>query len=979
MPARGRPSAFSSPAGERISRARGCWPGPAAVGVLVAGAAFPAAGQTVTWNSPTVGDWFDGGNWSGGNVPTAANPVVVGNGQATISGATGVSEDGLLSPGGIVSVSGALSRWETGPLYFEGGTLSVDGGGGVLAGTVFLDQGVIEVTGSGSQLDATGALVAGRASGPTTITVAAGGQLESGGTFLGEGQATLATSLSATVTGADSIWSTDYFSIGGTDTMETSLTITAGGTMRAITLGAIGVGGLSAVTVSGANSHLDLGTGELQLGVIYGGADGHGRLTVESGGRVSADTFFVGSNGAASSGMLTLAGAPGARGIVEVNVLQAGQGIAAVSFDGGILRARRDESGFISGFDDGSLAIGPGNLLLDSNGFVVGTDNALTGVGALEKVGAGTLVLTGDNTYAGGTLVEAGTLQLGDGGTQGSILGDVALDGVLAFNRSDSVSFGGGLFGTGGVHQIGAGTTVLGGDGSALSGTSQVHTGILSVDAVLGGTMEVLGGRLQGTGSVGATTNFAAGTIAPGNSIGTLTIMGDYHGNGGTLEIEAVLGDDTSPTDLLVIEGSTTGSTNVQVINLGGSGGSTVEGIRIIEVGGASAGDFTLLGSYVFEGDEAVVSGAYAYRLYRGGASTPGDGDWYLRSSLIDPGDPAPVPSNPGDPSLPGPGTPLYQPGAPIYEVHGSILQALNGLDTLQQRVGNRYWAGNDGDASAATSAGTGLWGRITGFRSSIGLAASATGASYAAEGWQVEAGADGALHQGAAGTLIGGVSVRHGTVSAAVTSVFGDGSIASVGTGVAGSMTWYGTSGTYLDGQAAVTWYDSTLFSTTAATPLASGNRGIGHALSLEAGQQVAIAPNWSVTPQIQLGYSAIDRDGFSDVFGSEVSPGETQNLRGRLGISVDYEAPLGNDGRLHAYGVANLHRHFVQRSEVDLAGVMLDGTSTPTWAGLGVGGTIEWAEGRYRLHGEARIDASIEAIPSYSLTGDFGLAVRF
>ena len=54
-----------------------------------------------------------------------------------------------------------------------------------------------------------------------------------------------------------------------------------------------------------------------------------------------------------------------------------------------------------------------------------------------------------------------GTLQLGNGGTSGSIVGDVSDDGRLVFDRADTFTFGGMIFGTGSVAQIGTGTTVL--------------------------------------------------------------------------------------------------------------------------------------------------------------------------------------------------------------------------------------------------------------------------------------------------------------------------------------------------------------------------------------------------------------------------------------------------------------------------------------------------------------------------------------
>ena len=58
----------------------------------------------------------------------------------------------------------------------------------------------------------------------------------------------------------------------------------------------------------------------------------------------------------------------------------------------------------------------------------------------------------------------------------------------------------------------------------------------------------------------------------------------------------------------------------------------------------------------MFQGEQAVIAGAYGYRLYKNGIATPADGDWYLRSSLLNPVGPE------------EPHGPLYQPGVPVYE-----------------------------------------------------------------------------------------------------------------------------------------------------------------------------------------------------------------------------------------------------------------------------------------------------------------------
>src|SRR5207248_11239609 len=85
--------------------------------------------------------------------------------------------------------------------------------------------------------------------------------------------------------------------------------------------------------------------------------------------------------------------------------------------------------------------------------------NTISGTGTLTQAGAGALILTGANTYAGITTISAGTLQIGNGGVAGSLgTGAVTDNASLAFNRSDSVTLANLVSGSGTLSQAGAGT-----------------------------------------------------------------------------------------------------------------------------------------------------------------------------------------------------------------------------------------------------------------------------------------------------------------------------------------------------------------------------------------------------------------------------------------------------------------------------------------------------------------------------------------
>ncbi|NTE90284.1 autotransporter outer membrane beta-barrel domain-containing protein [Agrobacterium tumefaciens] len=752
----------------------------------------------------------------------------------------------------------------------------------------------------------------------------------------------------------------------GTGTTSTAMsggTVTNNGTGDGIFASNNGTGtydiSLTGGTVTGGS-----GTGA----AIHAAATAGGMIAISAGAIVNA-----GASGIALSqtgGAATITTASAVTG--DINLSNAAN---TLSITGGAI------DGNISGGGNTALSfdLGPGSFTYGSAYAISGMGSVAMNSGAAEidgslatdtlAVNGGSLILNSAATISSGTTISAGTLQLGNGGT---ITGDVTNNGTLAFNRSDVYIFDGIISGSGIIRQIGSGLTRLTGDSSGFAGTTSVEAGTLSVNGSLCGDINVLsGGRLQGIGTVCDTDN--AGIIAPGNSIGTLTVAGNYVGNGGTLEIETALGDDTSATDRLVVTGDTSGSTNVKVVNVGGSGAQTAEGIKIVDVGGASSGTFSLLGDYLFQGDQAVVAGAYAYRLYKNGISTPSDGDWYLRSTLIN------------GPVSDAVALPLYAPGVPLYEAYAGVLQNFNQQGTLQQRTGSRSWA--MGDTTADIYGDTkeqGIWGRIDAAHSHLEPGTSTTGTEYDVNVWKLQAGLDGTLAESVAGTVIGGFSVHYGTASADVSSLFGRGDIDTTGYGVGSTLTWYGNGGLYIDAQAQLTWYDSDLHSNDLNRTLTKGNDGFGYALSVETGQKIDLGARWSLTPQAHLSYSSVRFNDFTDPYGATVSLGDGDTLIGRLGLSVDHDNEwknaAGQISRSSFYGIANLYYDFLDGSNVDVSGARFVSENRALWGGFGLGGSYSWADERYSINGEAFARTSLQDFgDSYSVGGKVSFNVKW
>lgn len=917
-----------------------------------------AVGSTAQYQNFDIFQKTGTSTWSLVGTGTASTPWIIqqgtlqlGNGgtsgsfvgDVTNNGALAFNRSNLLTFANVISGSGSVSQVGTGETVLTGAN--------TYTGGTTISAGSLRITSDGNLGDVTGGLTF------TGGTLATGADIASARTVALNGTGTLSTDAGTT------------FTLGGVVSGNGGLTKVGGGTLvlagTNTYAGGTSIDGGEVRIASDANLGASAGALSFAGGTLHTTADIAMNRAVALGGTATfltdagttlTQSGLVAGNGAlvkTGNGTLVLAGndSYGGGTTIAAGILQVGNGGASGSVVGNVTN-----NGAIA-FDRSDTAAFAG---------------VVSGTGMLAQNGNGTTVLTGANTYTGGTTIGGGTLQLGDGGTGGSIVGNVANGGALVFNRSDEVDFAGVISGSGDVVQAGTGNTVFDG-AQTYTGATSVEAGRLSINGSITSAVAVhAAGTLGGTGTIfGDVTNI--GTVAPGNSIGTLTVAGNYVGQGGTLAIEAALGDDSSATDRLVVTGDTSGTTHVKVTNVGGSGALTVQGIQIVDVRGASNGNFNLVGDYLYQGQPAVVGGAYAYRLYKNGLSTPGDGDWYLRSQVIE--------STAGTPPVTPVTSPLYAPNVPLYEVYAGVLQRLNQLGTLQQRAGSPDFNADDSSASNDARPGAG-WVRVHTDHADFSPETSIAGADYAVTTQKLQVGVDGLLHEGNNGVLVAGITAQSGKATSNVqSSTFGEGRIKATGYGIGGTLTWYGAGGFYVDAQAQWNRYRSDIDSYTLARQLANGNHGSGYDLGVEAGQKFALNDEWSLIPQGQLTYSSVRFDGFVDPYGADVSRRDGDSLEARAGLAVDHLSAWPSESgmnRAHVYGIGNLYYDFMGGTKADVSGLTLNSKNAPLWGGLGIGGSLAWKDGRYRLFGETLAQTSLQHFgdsTSYSLRVGFNM----
>jgi fibronectin-binding autotransporter adhesin len=346
--------------------------------------------------------------------------------------------------------------------------------------------------------------------GPGTLTISNGGVLNSQIGAEIDSIIPLGTP-TVTVTGTGSTWNVGGslgfgFAVGGGSTGGPGvLVISNGGTVTSTVFTTIGdvADGSSRVLVTGAGSVFNA-FNSLQIGDTSCGCGLVGTLTVADGGVVNA---------------------PGATSIAAGSTLNLGIGGLAGTI---VTPAIANDGQIVANFTDTST--------LGAN---------VSGTGSLSKAGAGTLILTGNGSYTGGTTINAGTLQLGNGGASGSIAGNVINNGVFAINRSDTYTFGGVISGTGAFAQLGTGTTILTAVNS-YSGGSAIAAGTLAVGADNNLGAAAGGVVFAGSGTLQFLSSFTTSRAVTLNATGTFdtqgntdTLAGAISGVGGLSKIGA--------------------------------------------------------------------------------------------------------------------------------------------------------------------------------------------------------------------------------------------------------------------------------------------------------------------------------------------------------------------------------------------------------------------------------------------------------
>lgn len=459
-----------------------------------------------------------GGTYGGANIITNGAAVKFTNATTRNDTYSGVISNGT-STGSLENVSGGQTF--TGTNTYSGATT-------VTAGTLQLgNNGTTGSLGSGDvTLGDAGTLAFNRTNNfafnnKILGLVAGGGSVNQNGS----GQVTLG---GANTYGTTNINSGVLISSGNANAFGTGLVTVASGAQAYINdttvANAFNITG-GGTTFGGTN----LGAIRLQQNAATS-TGVSGQITLNGAATIGAQLYSSGAN--VSGGVFTL-GAIGGTGPLTYQSIFDPQTFSisgAGSYSGNTTVQGRSTVKFTGtgtpGASTGSINLASVNDVLEFAGNSLSVGNQITGGGRVIQSGINTTTLTGTNSYSGTTTVSAGTLQVGNGGTAGTLGSgavSIALGSNLSFYRSNALTVGNAISGAGALNFLGTGVQ----DQSDYS---------LSASNSLSGAINVSSSRLQlsnsnQAGTAAITVNSGAGLVYTYNA-GTLTNSLSLAGNG---------------------------------------------------------------------------------------------------------------------------------------------------------------------------------------------------------------------------------------------------------------------------------------------------------------------------------------------------------------------------------------------------------------------------------------------------------------
>ncbi len=504
---------------------------------------------------------------------------------------------------------------------------------------------------------------------------------------------------------------------------------------------------------------------------------------------------------------------------------------------------------------------------------------------SLTKLGAGKLTLSGANTYTGDTNVQEGTLWLAGDGTIGEVGSQQAVN-------------------------VASGATFGGSNGTTVNGKVTNEGTLVFGDSEETGAIFTLNGDLVNMGTIASGST----SSTPGN---TLYVDGNYTGNGGSLYLNTVLGDDDSATDKLVITGDASGTTDLYINGIG-DGAQTTNGIEVVDVGGVSTSD-----AFVLKNE--VNASLYTYRLYW----NESDNDWYLASKAqSDDGDSGGddsdvTPSDGGDdggnvtpPDDGGDGGDVTPPNgggdvAPQYRADigaymGNQWMARNlQMQTLYDREGSQY-RNVDGSVWARFKAGKAESEAVSG---NIDMDSNY---SQFQLGGDILAWGNGqqSVTVGVMASYINADTDSTGNRGADGSQFTSSGNVDGYNLGV--YATWFADaqthSGAYVD-----SWYQYGFYNNS----VESGDAGsesydsTANAVSLETGYRYDIALSngntVSLTPQAQVVWQNYSADSVKDNYGTRIDGQDGDSWTTRLDLRVDGKLYKGSRTVIQPFAEAN------------------------------------------------------------------------